>query len=241
MIWQSFKKDIAKSHLAKIDLRIKQLMRDLTITANMPDINRTENTQHHKIILEKEIDHLQQKRYKNAHLCAHAQWSLKEGKISKYWSKSKQQEKPRDVIYKLRIPDTNRLTSKSKEIVEVARNYHERVQRPKTVEEDNISQNTHIVSILKNIPQIQTFNAPDSHLHNFIQEEHVLNALQSSKAGSTTGIDGIPYKTWRALHEKHLKAVRNDKHSFNIMKMMTHIFKDIQQHGVLHDSEFTLG
>ncbi|KAG2112266.1 uncharacterized protein F5147DRAFT_525545, partial [Suillus discolor] len=59
-----------------------------------------------------------------------------------------------------------------------------------------------------------------------------------SKAGSATGMDGIPYETWRALHEKHLEAVRNDKQSFNVIKMMTHIFKDIQQHGVLCDSEF---
>jgi len=59
--------------------------------------------------------------------------------------------------------------------------------------------------------------------------------------GSATGIDGIPYEAWKTLHEQHKKTSATDQPSFNVMKALTTVVNDIQQHGVSKDTHFTLG
>jgi hypothetical protein len=48
-----------------------------------------------------------------------------------------------------------------------------------------------------------------------------------TKSGSAARIDGIPYKIWKCLHGKHLKDQSEEKPSFNIIKTLTLIIKDI--------------
>ncbi|KAG1870490.1 Endonuclease/exonuclease/phosphatase [Suillus tomentosus] len=83
-LWETFKSKItseaqhtAKSHLTKINQKIKQLHKDINRTSNAPDIDSSIDRQQNKIILEKELEHLERKRYKDTHLKAQAKWSLK--------------------------------------------------------------------------------------------------------------------------------------------------------------------
>lgn len=61
------------------------------------------------------------------------------------------------------------------------------------------------------------------------------------KLGSAAGIDSIPYDVWKLLHDEHKTASKNEKLSFNVMKTLTHVVNDIQQHGILENFAFTLG
>jgi hypothetical protein len=101
-------KDTAKSHLAKINHKIKQLRKDINTTSNMADIDTSTDKCLNKILLEKELEHLKRKSYKNAHLKAQARWSTQGETISKYWSRINKPRKLRDVISRLRISNTNK-------------------------------------------------------------------------------------------------------------------------------------
>ncbi|KAG1829529.1 Endonuclease/exonuclease/phosphatase [Suillus subalutaceus] len=101
-IWKTFKdnltilaKDTTKTHLAKINQRIKTLTKDLRKITNCKE-NTLEDTRMNRIILEKEIEHLHKKRYKESHLRAQVKWATHGETISKYWSKINSQKAPRD-------------------------------------------------------------------------------------------------------------------------------------------------
>ncbi|KAG1737878.1 uncharacterized protein EDB91DRAFT_1054830, partial [Suillus paluster] len=91
MIWESLKKrmneltkDTAKTHLAKINQHIRKLHNDLHKTTNSRDIDTSENTCLNRILLKKEIEHLQKKQHKNTSLRSQAQWACKGETINKY-------------------------------------------------------------------------------------------------------------------------------------------------------------
>lgn len=205
----------------------------------MRNLDESQDARVHCIVLQKEIDHLQQKRYKKAHIKAQAQWQMKGETICKYWSKVNSPKSPRDIIYRLKMPDSNRMVSKSEEMVEVARNYHEEIQQADLLSKNMASRWVSMRETLNNIPAAQKLNAL-TRLHNLLLEEHILEALRSLKSGSATRIDSIPYETWKVLHEKHIEATKSDKPSFNVVKTLTCVINDIQCHGVLQDFDFTL-
>ncbi|KAJ8587401.1 DNase I-like protein [Rhizopogon salebrosus TDB-379] len=83
-LWASLKtsmsnetKKVTKSHLARINTRINQLQKDLKKTSNRGNIDASDDQRLHCVMLEKELDHLIKKRYKNSHLKAQAQWATK--------------------------------------------------------------------------------------------------------------------------------------------------------------------
>ncbi|KIK44095.1 hypothetical protein CY34DRAFT_38961, partial [Suillus luteus UH-Slu-Lm8-n1] len=94
---------------------------------------------------------------------------------------------------------------------------------------------------LKEIPEQQKINTQANEMYELLKEEHIIDALMSSRSGSATGIDGIPYELWKHLQDKYKEACRNEDPGFNIIKTLTMVINDIQMHGVHADSEFTLG
>ncbi|KAG2756086.1 DNase I-like protein, partial [Suillus brevipes Sb2] len=100
-IWLSFKtnmnqiaKDVAKTHLHKINQRIRSLTKDLRKLANTAEINVSENMRLNEILIEKEISHLQKKSFKKSSLRAQAKWATHGETISKYWSRINCQKSP---------------------------------------------------------------------------------------------------------------------------------------------------
>lgn len=53
-------------------------------------------------------------------------------------------------------------------------------------------------------------------------------------------MDGCPYELWKALHSRYTTACRLNKDRFNIVKVITELINDIQDHGVDPNSNFTL-
>ncbi|KAG2750378.1 hypothetical protein P692DRAFT_20729893, partial [Suillus brevipes Sb2] len=81
-MWKEFKsritsvaKDTTKKHLARINQCIKALTKDLRRIANLKEIDTSENTRINRSIVEREIDHFQQKQNKKEQLKAQAQWA----------------------------------------------------------------------------------------------------------------------------------------------------------------------
>ena len=68
----------------------------------------------------------------------------------------------------------------------------------------------------------------------------VTEALKLTKNNSATRMDGCLYELWKTLNQHHLKRSKLNKMSFNIIKTLTTIFRDIQTHGVEEGTPFTL-
>jgi hypothetical protein len=108
-------------------------MKDLRKLANANDIDTSKNTRLNEIIIENELQHLQKKNFKMTMLRAQAQWATHGETISKYWSRVNKQKTPQDVIYRLKIPNTNRYTINSEEMAKIAKTYHEDLQTKDTL------------------------------------------------------------------------------------------------------------
>ncbi|THH28603.1 hypothetical protein EUX98_g5574 [Antrodiella citrinella] len=74
-----------------------------------------------------------------------------------------------------------------------------------------------------------------------LTENDVENALKKSKSGSAAGIDGATYDLWKTLNERYKEDERAEKPAFNIVKLLTAVFNDVERHGVDKDTGFADG
>jgi hypothetical protein len=247
-VWEEFKVQIqqiakitAKEHLNKIRIRTKQLEEDLRKTTANNNIDTNKSTRRQKAWIKSEISHLENKRFKKAQLYSQAKWAEQGETISKYWSKINKSKKPRDIIYKLKIPGQDQYATRFDKMAEVARTYHDNLQRDSLSDQEAEERITEIQRSMNEIPQNQKLWNENSPLHSPLKEHHIQEALYASKTGSAAGIDGIPYEIWKNLHEQHTNDQKKDLPSFNIIKMLTLVINDIQEHGVEEESDFALG
>ncbi|KAF8834731.1 hypothetical protein BDN67DRAFT_1044848, partial [Paxillus ammoniavirescens] len=250
-LWEHFKIEISneakltvKKQLSKISNRIKAIKEDVQRANTTLDIDSNPDTRAHIIHLEQEIDHLEKKKYKSVYLRVQSQWHTKGERISKYWSMVVKPKHPRDIIYKLIDPGTNKITTRLSKMAEIAKNYHDGLQQiglPQNKSQQTVEARN---KTLAEIPKEQKLQDPElSPLQNPITEEQVRVALLASKCETATGMDRIPYEVWKYLHEQHvhLKKSRRTENSFNIVECMTKVFNDIQQYGVDPKTNFSLG
>ena len=202
-LWSAFKKDIqsiAKKKMKdvhyKIAMRIQLLEEDRTALANDPNTDTCNDIRSSKAMITNQIDHLTKKtaRAKKSKLAAEL---VNHGeKLGGVWSALNKDKKPRDLIRRLRIPDSNppQFERSSKRMAELAKTYHDRLQQadPHPRPEDDDGQ---FPAVLDKIPWSQTLENPDtSILNHALTEEQSEKALYLAKNGSTTGMDGCPYE-----------------------------------------------
>ncbi|KAG0699322.1 hypothetical protein DFH29DRAFT_789400, partial [Suillus ampliporus] len=124
-------------------------------------------------------------------------------------------------------------------MAEVTREYHDNLQRADAQGTEETLRHVTMQSTLEEIPEEQRMTDPPlCPLNDPIPESDINEALYTSKAGSAAGIDGIPYKTWKTLHETHKKKRLNNKPSFNILGTLTTVFDDIQTNGITEKLNF---
>ena len=96
--------------------------------------------------------------------------------------------------------------------------------------------------MLEAIPATQIIENPrEIRMNKLLNEENVRHTLALTKNGTATGIDGCPYELWKALEKRYNDDTNVDKTSFNLIKVLTIIYQDIQQHGLNEKSNFMLG
>lgn len=74
-----------------------------------------------------------------------------------------------------------------------------------------------------------------------LSEQDVLQALKSSKNGTSTGINGLPYKLQKVLNDKYENDAKMDRPTFNTIKALTRVFNNIEEHGVVPTTNFAEG
>jgi hypothetical protein len=121
------------------------------------------------------------------------------------------QKTPQDVIYRLKIPNTNRYTINSEEMAKIAKTYHEDLQTKDTPLHTEHEKHEAQKWAMAKIPNEQKITNPLDRMNETLKEEHILEVLLSSKSRSAAGIDSIPYDIWKLLHNKHQEAMKMRK------------------------------
>ena len=250
-LWHSFKKELTKKmekeekkphyrHLTKI----KNLKKDRKETLERQDLDDNVETQWREAIIANEIEHLEKLNSFNNRERVKAKITLHGEKFGGSWSKMSKIKKPRDVIWRLQIPNSipTRYETRSNRMAELAKKHHENLQKENIPDFDDPERARELEEILRRILQIQKFPNPrNSELNEGITTEYVEEALKRAKNGSATGLDGCLYELWKELKKNFDSALKNGKRSFDIIQTLTDVFQDIQFHGTMPGTSFANG
>ena len=250
--WESYKdniqklaKDITKENYYKITSCIKALEEDLRRTNNNPEISMNGNLQAHEAYLANHLKHLKKKEAWNwkdclsAKLANHGKW------LGGMWLALGKEKRPRNPIHRLKIPNTNPPQYKHnlKRMANLACDHHDNLQN-EDIDPDVSPEeyNRLLEEILNEIPENQWLEEPDQTRMSWkVTEGQVSEVLHWTKDGTATGLDGCPYELWKALEKCHNKLRHKDGPSFDVIKALTYLFQDIQEHSVDDRTEFTMG
>jgi ribonuclease HI len=246
--WSEFKKQIAvlikkssKRQLGKMRNRIRAIAKDIRNTEQRDDLDTNQDQRSNLALLRHELQHLNQKVNRNDKARAQAKWFDKGEKINRYWTNLHKPRKPRDPIYALYNPITNKTTTKSSDMAEIAREYHDNLQSKHLLHDTDPDRITAIAEVLQQIPVAQKLNVQNSDLQHLISQEQVTQALLTSKNGTATGLDGLPYELWRTLHDRHTQLSKKNAPSFNITRCLALVYNNIQLLGTNKTDNFAAG
>ena len=120
--------------------------------------------------------------------------------ISKYWLALSKEKRPRDIIYALEkmnpaYPDQPKRVTRSDEMAELARNYHNDLQREGDDGEieDMRAAITATNSVLGNVDKALTEDAK-AEVGSMFTRSETRAALRKSENNKAAGIDGLPYE-----------------------------------------------
>jgi ribonuclease HI/exonuclease III len=249
-LWKTFKTDIqntAKKMMKdihyKLNTRIRLLEKDKKALANDPRADTCNNIRTSEAMVTNQLSHLIKKKARAKKDDLRAELTLHGEKLGGVWSALSKERKPRDLIRRLKIPNVEppQYERSSKKMAELAKEYHDGLQHAGLSQQQEDFERD-LRQILNKIPRTQTLSNPEtSALSRPLTEGQTEKALHLSKNGSATGMDGCPYELWKALQKKFELASRADKPGFDIIKVITNVLTDIQQHGVDPETDFALG
>ena len=250
-LWHNFKKEItktmekdAKKPHYKCITKLKKLKKDRRETLGRPDIDENVEAQWHEAILANEMSHLEKLISYNNRERVKAKISLHGEKLGGTWSNMSKSKRPRDVIRRLRIPNTHptKYETRSDRMAELAKEHHKNLQNNNLPDLEDPQRHQELEDILNGIPEDQKFPNPQhSELNEGIDSVSVEKALKLAKNGSATGLDGCPYELWKELKKNFDAALKNRRKSFDIIQTLTDVFQDIQTYGIAPNTSFNKG
>ncbi|KAH9952796.1 hypothetical protein BJV74DRAFT_800292 [Russula compacta] len=119
------------------------------------------------------------------------------------WKAIMSLKKPRDLIPRLKIPETTppQYERSSVRMANLARDAYDRLQRVDIDDGMELERNAQINKTLAFVPGEQTISKPNaSPMHHIARTTQVESVLKLSKNGSATGLDGCLYELWKALN-----------------------------------------
>jgi len=250
MHWKAYKnsihktaKEVAKECYHKITSHIKAIKKDLRETNNNQNISTNRDIQTHEAYLASHLKHLKKKEARNQKDLLSAKLANHSKHLGGTWSALGKEKRPRNPIHRLKIPNTTppQYERSLKRMAELARNHHN------TMQNEDIDQNmsledydTALNNILNDIPKNQRLEEPERTTMSWkTTEDQVRRALHRMKDSTATGLDSCPYKLWKALEKRHNKLRHKNRPSFDVIKALTYLFQDIQEHGVDDRTDFT--
>jgi hypothetical protein len=228
----------------KVSSRIKRLERDRDETRNNPNFEYDEDTRAKESYLMSEIKHIITAKDKENREDLRATIADHGEKLGGIWSAINKEKKPRDLIRRLRTPGSNppQYERSTVRMAELACSYHQNLQNDTDPPPSDEERREQIERQLEEIPAEQTIENPgETNMNVLISENSVRSALSQTKNRTTTGIDRCPYELWKAINKRYEEDVSAGKRGFDIVKVLTIVYQDIQIHRLNRDSNFALG
>ncbi|KAJ7616192.1 hypothetical protein DFH06DRAFT_1013136, partial [Mycena polygramma] len=250
-IWANFKSeitDVAKARDKAIVPKIIQQQRKLE--AALKRVTNSNSTVERDKIPEAveitaKIHELEIKRHSKVRSNTAINSKIHNETLSREWTQTNKERKPRDIIYALRKPgvlgnDGQIYEKDSQKMAEMlARNYHNDLQVDE-IEPDPELRAEAITEVLENI-DTRTTEDQFANLQAQTTEQDVMEALLCAQNNRAAGIDGLIYELWKTVNARYLEDERCGKPSFNIIQLMTIVFNDIKNFGVEEQTKFTEG
>ncbi|PPQ71789.1 hypothetical protein CVT25_005500 [Psilocybe cyanescens] len=240
LLFSDFKKKVAAltksfacSAAPKIDTQIKKHKAMLQEVLNKTPEENIENTKVVAAEIEQRITELEAIRYTQIRDNVAMRHRIEGESIgSKYWIQTNKEKKPRDTIPSLKNPssppDAPQYTTKSKEMAELAAKYHDKLQSQDLIDDLDPNETSAVLNHIT--PHLSAEGRTD--LASYLTREEIQKAILALPNGKAAGIDGIPHELWKALMEKHTNNTRAGQPAFDIVSVLTHVYNDIEKHGV---------
>ena len=191
-------------------------------------------------ILDEELQSLEKLRHAKARDRTAARNRLEAETMGKAWCRSGKDQKPRDLLYSLKRPGSNppEYEKRSDKMAEIARDYHEKLQD--SGEEVSQRRDEEIDNVLACI-QINIPEGEKEKLARKIEPEEVRKAIKDLPDGKAAGIDGLPHEFWKKLIDQHDNNEKDKRPSFDALLLLTCLYNDIEQEGMVEGTAFSKG
>jgi exonuclease III len=212
-------------------------------------INNDGNTPECEKILEsskvtQKITELERKRHLKRRVDVAVRNRIEGETISRYWTQTNKEIKPRDVFHALRKPQANETENpyenSSDKMAELARDYHENLQRDGALDNNPLAREESFRGPLKSIAARATLVQRDT-LKARVSKDEVEAALKASSNDKAAGLDGVTYELWKLIHSSCQKAAKENKPSFDVLELMVAAFNDIEANGVDNSTRLAEG
>lgn len=193
----------AKKTRYKATSMIKNLEKDIKIISANPNFDIDDHLRTEEAYLESKLAHLLKVVAKNQKADMKATLATHGERLGGIWTAINKEKKPRDLIRRLKIPESTppQYERKSPRMAELARNYHDNLQRKEIRTQSPADRAADIERALDAIPAPQKLENPDgSAMSRTATEAQVREAIRLSKNSTATGMDGCPYELWKTKH-----------------------------------------
>lgn len=248
-----------------IQSKIKEMEKMLHKINNSRDIPEVECTAASAKVTQ-ELQTLEHQRHQNSCTQTAVHNRIEGETICQYWTQVNKAAKPRDMIHALKpLPEENaqanpppppplpqnvamleppaepdiQYVKESEKMAELARNYHDRVQSKGVIVDPDVHHQK-IAQVLDEISKTTSDEQKQS-LGASVTRDEVLEALLRSQSNTAAGLDGATYKFWKTLHNRFIEDTRLERPAFDVIRLMTAAFEDIQNHGVVESTRFSEG
>jgi hypothetical protein len=250
-LWKNFKyisakwaEFVTKNTHYKRATKLKNLHRDRKALLENPEFETNQDLQWNEALITKEIEYLERKTSKENRGITNAKIVTHGEKLGGMWSALSKSKKPRDLMRRLKIPNSTPplYAERSDKMAALARQYHNEIQNRDMGTSTRERRERATENALNAIPDEQKFPDPlNSTLNENVSGMFVEMALKKAKNGSATGLDGCPYELWKTLNWEYQEARKLNRPGFDIVGTLTAVFNDIQEHGIENNTDFTEG
>ena len=234
------RKDQKEENKIRKAIRIhkKQLIEDYEIEDweksqySADNSNRKERRKIKRLIkLEEKLGKIKKEQAMKMKRKAKARFALDGEKGTKYWFNLNKIRKDKEPIREL-TDKQGRNTEKIKEMLEIANEYHQNLQKKPEMSRERkkaIKNITKKMTRKLNEEQATEMNEP-------FTEQEIAQSLKESSNGKAPGTDGIPYEFYKSWPQPE----PDDKENPDICKMLNILYQDIRKGGIT-STDFTKG
>lgn len=246
--WLVFAREREKQMVPKLLAEIRDLeaeLKEIKTNAVLPDEVKAPSM----AALAGQIRKLHEKRLNQLKASGRAKHRIDGERPTKYWTKLHREKKPREVMMAFEKEGLQRrgdlrptYETNSKKMAEMARDYHDNLQKD-SLEEERLSPNREaaIVSALDAIKARVSEDQAEQLGQELTWDECEI-ALRFSKSGSAPGLDGLPYDLWKTLHARFVEDSRHDDRTpFDVLMLLMSVLRDVKRYGVCETACFADG